>query len=238
MKNKHYNIFFTSERDGQGKTFRVSSFSLYIGMFFAMSIIIFAYIGISYITHQDKFSKELKELREYKKAVEPILIELGVLKETVYSTNNLEELIIRIIMENNLIYPGEAPIDGIVYDYVTKKISNNNNNILYSGIDIVCKSKDKVKSPLQGEVEFTGTMDYFGNYIILKHDNNFKTMYGYLDKVLVQTSDVINQGQTIAQVGKSSNNKHHLYYEIRKGNVIIDPRHLIYDYKEKDVSIR
>ena len=239
MKNKHYNIFFTSERDGRGRNFRLSAFSLYISIFSAMVIVIFAYIGVSYVMGQDELAKKVKEFEEFEETFDLILKdELDISEKINFETNNFEALIIEIIMENNLTYPREVPIDGIVYDYITKEISNNDNNIVYAGIDIVCESKDKVKAPLKGEVEAIGTIDYFGNYIILKHDNNFKTMYGYLDKILVETSDIINQGEAIAQVGESKDNKHHLYYQIKKGGVIIDPRNLINDYKENDVSIR
>jgi len=234
MKNKYYNIFFTSERDGQGRTFRLASYSLYLGIFACVVMVIFSYIGFSYIVGQDKLSQELKELRQYKKAVEPMLIQKGIKKEIVKS-NNLEQLIIDYFMANELPYPEDPPVDGIV----TKGIIRNDGDIIYSGIDIASESKNDIRSPLPGKVEFVGHEDVLGNYIILKHDNNFKTVYGYLHSTLVKFGEVIDKGEIIAQVGASTNDENpHLYFEIRNGDIIIDPRNLIIDYKENDVSIR
>ena len=43
----------------------------------------------------------------------------------------------------------------------------------------------------------------------------------------------------IGHVGKSENDKGpHLHFEIWHNNLIIDPRNLIEEYKEKDVSVR
>ncbi len=234
MKNKYYNIFFTSERDGQGRNFRLTNYSLYLGIFACVVMVIFSYIGFSYIVGQDKLSQELKELRQYKKAVEPMLIRQGIKKEIVKS-NNLEQLVIDYVMANKLPYPEDPPVDGIV----TKGIIKSDGNIIYSGIDIASESKNNIKSPLAGEVEFLGHDEDLGNYIILKHDNNFKTIYGYLHSTLVKPGEIIDKGKIIAQVGASANDENpHLYFEIRNGDIIIDPRNLIIDYKENDVSIR
>ena len=234
MKNKYYNIFFTSERDGQGRNFRLTGYSLYLGICVCVVMVVFSYIGFSYIIGQDKLSQELKELRQYKKIVEPMLIGQGIKKEIVKS-NNLEQLVINYIMANELPYPEDPPVDGIV----TKGIVKRNGDIIYSGIDIASESKNNIKSPLAGKVKFLGHDNDLGKYIILKHDNNFKTIYGYLHSALVKPGQAIDKGEIIAHVGASANDENpHLYFGIKNGDVIIDPRNLIIDYKENDVSIR
>ena len=120
MKNKYYNIFLTSEKDGRGKSFRLSKFSLFMATCLMMATVIFAYIGFSYVIGQDKMTYELRELREYKIAMENLLIKNGVNKDLV-NAGNLEEIIMDYIMANNMIHPEEAPVDG----YVTRGILKN-----------------------------------------------------------------------------------------------------------------
>ena len=74
--------------------------------------------------------------------------------------------------------------------------------------------------------------------IILHHQNNFFTIYGFLDTILVKSRDLINKGQIIGKVGNDDDSGPNLYFEIWKDNQVIDPRNLINNYKEKDVSIR
>ena len=234
MKNKYYNIFFTSEKDGQGRNFRLTGYSLYLGALLCVVVLVFSYIGFSYVIGQDKLAQELKDLRKYKEVTKPLLENQGVKKE-IAASNNLENIVIDYMLANNLDYPEDAPVEGVV----TQGILEVNGDIVYSGIDIASESKENVKSPLSGKVEYAGWSEELGNYVVLKHVNNFITVYGYLHSALVKPEENINKGQIIAQVGSdNSNNNPHLYFEIRNGNVVIDPRKLIIDYKENDVSIR
>ena len=100
MKNKYYNIFFTSERDGQGRNFRLTSYSLYLGIFVCVVMVIFSYIGFSYIVGQDKLSQELKELRQYKKVVEPMLIQQGI--KTGHNKSEIDKTAAAIFLQGYL----------------------------------------------------------------------------------------------------------------------------------------
>ena len=94
---------------------------------------------------------------------------------------------------------------------------------------------------IKGNSDFYTLVQWKPRKFILKHDNNFKTTYGYLHTIstLVKLGKNIKKGDVIAQVGGSESDKGpHLYFEIRNGDVIIDPRELIINYKENDVSIR
>ena len=49
---------------------------------------------------------------------------------------------------------------------------------------------------------------------------------------------MVEKKQNIGTVGNANNNEGpHLHFEIWHNNVIIDPRNLIEEYKEKDVSV-
>ena len=233
MKNKHYNIFFTSEKDGLGKSFRLSSISLFCMLFSIISIIILSCIGFNRIIGNDEITYELDKLRKYKYITSNLLIESGVIEKVVKS-DDLEKIIVDYIIANNIIYPSTPPVNG----YVTKGILKSDDKIIHAGINIAAKFKDKILSPLDGIVVLADKNDDLGNFIILHHQNNFFTIYGYLDTILVKTRDLIYKDQVIGKVGKSDDTDPHLYFEVWKDNQVIDPRNLINNYKERDVSIR
>ena len=191
MKNKYYNIFFTSEKDGKGRNFRITSYSLSLGVFLSVAILVFAYIGFSYVIGQDELARKLKVSDKREKAMNFFLEQKGVQKHLIESSN-LDKLIIDYILVNGLDYPEDVPVDGIV----TKGILSIDGEIVYPGIDIATELKDKVKSPLSGEVESFGWNDILGNFIILKHDNNFKTTYGYLHTI----STLVKLGKILKKV--------------------------------------
>ena len=83
---------------------------------------------------------------------------------------------------------------------------------------------------------------HINNNIYLKNkkytDLTLNTIYKNLDTLFVEPRDLILKGQPFAKVRDIDGNGSHLYFEIWKDNQVVDPRNLIVDYKEKDVSIR
>ena len=233
MKNKHYNIFFTSEKDGIGRSFRLSKVSLCSVALLFFCIMGLSFIGLNRTIGYDILYNELNQLREYKYVTSNLLIESGI-KEKTLESEDLEKLIIEYILENNLVYPSVPPVDG----YVTRGVIKNDKDIVYAGINIASKIQDHVKSPLDGLVVIAENNKELGCTIILHHQNNFFTIYKNLDTLLVKPRDLVLKNEIIAKVGDINNDGSHLQFEIWKDNQVIDPRNLIVDYKEKDVSIR
>ena len=232
MKNKYYNIFFTSEKDGLGKSFRFSKITfMSVGVLFS-AMIIFAYVGFTRIVGFDAITYELDQLRKYKYITSNLLIESGS-KTTTIDSEDMEEIIINYIIANDMIYPSSAPIDG----YVTKGVLRRDNEIIHAGINVASKIKDQIKVPLDGLVVVANN-DELESTIIIHHQNNFFTVYKNLDQVLVNSRDLVFKDQVIGTTGLSDNEDSYLHFEIWKDNQVIDPRSLVADYKEKDVSIR
>ena len=74
--------------------------------------------------------------------------------------------------------------------------------------------------------------------IIIHHQNNFFTVYKNLEEIFVSPRDLVVANQVIGILDDLNNESSHLYFEVWKDSQIIDPRDLISDYREKDVSIR
>jgi len=234
MKNRHYNIFFTSEKDGTGKSFRFSKVSLLLGLFLFSATFFFAYIGLNRSLGVDTLTFELDQLKKYKYITSNLLIESG-LQESVVESEDLERIIIDYIIANNMIYPSTPPVEG----YVTRGFLKTDQEVVHAGINIASKTKDEIKAPLDGVIIVADIDDEFGGTIIIHHQNNFFTVYKHLDIVSVEPRDLISKDQVIGTVKNSASGEGtYLHFEIWKDNQLLDPRDLIDDYKDKDVSIR
>jgi len=73
-------------------------------------------------------------------------------------------------------------------------------------------------------VEFAGVQNGYGNVIILKHRNNYNTVYAHLSRINVRKGATVSQGQTIGAVGATGwSTGPHLHFEFRVNGVYRDP---------------
>lgn len=97
-------------------------------------------------------------------------------------------------------------------------------NSFHPGIDFHTDIGTAVMAARDGEIEQTGTLRIYGNYIIIKHKGNYQTLYAHLNKILVSRGDVVQAGDTIALSGNSGiSTGPHLHFEIRRDGSPIDP---------------
>ena len=133
----------------------------------------------------------------------------------------------------DLLVPNFMPVKGVV----TKGILGNDQT--HYGIDIAAKLYTKVKASQQGLVIFSGTNNEYGLTVIIAHPNNYYTLYSHLDKSLVSQRQFVKQSENIGTIGESGKSDGpHLHFEIWKNNIIIDPRDIMKEYKNKDVSVK
>ena len=89
----------------------------------------------------------------------------------------------------------------------------------HTGLDIRGAMNTPVKAPSDGIVAYTGWSNIYGNFILIKHDNNIVTMYGHLNKINVKKEDNVTKGSTIGAVGSTGRSTGpHLHFEILKNN--------------------
>lgn len=107
--------------------------------------------------------------------------------------------------------------------YGEEKIEGLNSN----GIEIAGKLGQSVKAADDGTVIFTGTLAGLGSVIIIDH-GSIVTVYGNLASVNVSKQTKVKKGQTIGTLGRESITKEpRLYFETRKGVVIVNPLGLL-----------
>ena len=98
----------------------------------------------------------------------------------------------------------------------------------HGGIDIVAPIGTPIVSPADGEVIASGFDNKYGggNFLRIKHINNFITGYAHLSTGLVSKGDTVKQGEKIALVGNSGAHTtgSHLHFTVTTpNNEKIDP---------------
>lgn len=97
---------------------------------------------------------------------------------------------------------------------------------LHSGVDLAVDEGTPVYAADNGKVilaEDAG--DGYGNYIILDHQNGFKTLYAHNSQLLVSVGDVVAKGEQIACSGNSGNSTGpHLHFEVQVNDEKVDPQ--------------
>jgi len=98
----------------------------------------------------------------------------------------------------------------------------------HHGVDILNKFGTPVYAAADGVVVFAGPdnkavyspwMDFYGNMIVLKHDDDLYTLYGHLSKIDVQVGATVQVGEQIGEVGQTGVAiGSHLHFEVRTGN--------------------
>lgn len=98
------------------------------------------------------------------------------------------------------------------------------NGMKHSGIDILAPKGTSVLAAASGEAIYTGQLKGYGNIVILRHSDEFTTVYAHLDEVMVKEHEKVQQGQMIATVGNTGRSEgSHLHFEIRVKNVARNP---------------
>lgn len=94
----------------------------------------------------------------------------------------------------------------------------------HPGIDFKGQTGDPVKCTANGKVISAGWNGGYGNCIVIKHKNDFETVYGHLSHIGVKVGQDVSVGDVIGKVGSTGHSTgSHLHYEVRKNGKPINP---------------
>jgi len=112
------------------------------------------------------------------------------------------------------------PVEGEIIDAF-----NDSENHRHQGIDIPCPLGTPIKASNPGTVIYSNNrIKGYGNLIILRHPDEFVTVYAHNQVNLVEEGSFVERGQTIAKVGQTGKaTGPHLHFEIRRNNKAVDP---------------
>ncbi|EJF85650.1 M23 family metallopeptidase [Candidatus Bartonella washoeensis] len=93
------------------------------------------------------------------------------------------------------------------------------------GIDIAVPEGSSVKAAENGIVIYASDgLKELGNVVMIRHEDNIITIYGYNSKLVVNRGQRIRRGDEIAKSGVSGDVKTpRVYFEVRKNSLPVDP---------------
>ena len=187
------------------------------------------------ITKKKEIIKEKEKKKQFlvrlikEKKINKILKE-----ELVHSSKKLNQLISRL--ENKIAHGEGLDISdkkGNLLPPVKGKLLNNfgrerdkiyNTYIVHNGVSIRVRKGAPVRSVFNGKVLYTGTLDGYGNIIIIGHGMYYHSLYGHLDEIISSTGKTVRSGQIIGRSGDSGSvNGDALYFEMRYKGKPIEP---------------
>ena len=100
---------------------------------------------------------------------------------------------------------------------------------LHRGVDVNVIKDEPVVAAYPGEVTMSRyNKGGYGNYVLIKHPNGIETLYAHLSKRLLKVGDQVYPGDIVGLAGNSGRSSAaHLHFEIRYGEVNIDPTTVI-----------
>jgi murein DD-endopeptidase MepM/ murein hydrolase activator NlpD len=96
----------------------------------------------------------------------------------------------------------------------------------HHGIDYSAPTGTPVEAAGSGRVSYAGWKSGYGNYVEIRHSNNYTTAYGHLSRMGkgVRTGARVDQGDVIGYVGSTGiSTGPHLHYEVRSMGRLVNP---------------
>ena len=139
----------------------------------------------------------------------------------------------RLTEQNHLLAstPTVAPVVGLITDGFGRRKDPFTGRLAYHrGLDISARRGTPIHAPADGIVVFSGRNGGLGRCLRISHDFGFTTVYGHLDKILVEPGAEVHRGQEIGLLGNSGRSTGpHLHYEVHVNGVSKNPLYYILD---------
>ncbi len=104
----------------------------------------------------------------------------------------------------------------------------NGKTQFHKGIDIGADKNSEICAVKSGTVITAENDSSYGNYIVIQHDDNSRTLYAHCEKLLVKKGDVTAAGSVIALVGETGDaDGAHLHLEYITNGENADPAPLL-----------
>ena len=100
---------------------------------------------------------------------------------------------------------------------------------IHEGIDLAAPAGTEVYAVRNGVVTETGYDPVYGNFVIIKHDNNWASLYGHLQRIGISLKSSVKAGTIIGWVGSTGQSTGpHIHFELRQNGRARDPDKLLF----------
>jgi len=120
------------------------------------------------------------------------------------------------------------PVPGeIVGPFGRRSIINGEPRSPHTGVDLRGEYGTPVKAMNNGKVVLTGDHFFTGRLVVLDHGGGIQSMYFHMQKLMVQSGDMVTKGDVIGLVGSSGRaTGPHLHLGTRVNGCRVDPMRL------------
>ena len=135
----------------------------------------------------------------------------------------------RFPIQNNV----NSTVEIVFFSPLSGTISQNfDPDSKHFAVDVVAKTGTAIKAIADGTVIFSGWTTETGYVILLKHSNNYTSVYKHNGNLLKQQGDFVKSGEVISSVGSSGEltTGPHLHFELWSGGYAVNPIEYI-DFK-------
>ncbi len=96
----------------------------------------------------------------------------------------------------------------------------------HNGIDVAAPIGTPIYALTAGVVEEAGAASGFGQWVVLRHEDGTKTVYGHVNRFFVREGQEVDAGERIAEVGnRGFSTGPHLHFEVYdEDDAPLDPR--------------
>ncbi len=127
--------------------------------------------------------------------------------------------------------PTIAPVIGVMTDgFGNRRDPFTGKRAYHHGLDLSARRGTPIVAPADGVVVFAGRNGGMGRMIRVSHGFGYLTVYGHLDKILVEPGQDVRRGEEIGHVGNTGRSTgSHLHYEVLKDGKYVNPLYYILD---------
>ncbi|PKO24298.1 MAG: peptidase M23, partial [Betaproteobacteria bacterium HGW-Betaproteobacteria-8] len=115
---------------------------------------------------------------------------------------------------------------GITWSWPTngKLLAGFNEGGSAKGIDIGGSTGQPILASAPGKVIYSGSdLRGYGRLVIIKHNDEFLSVYAHNSKILVKEGQAVARGQKIAEMGNTDADRVKLHFEIRRQGKSVNP---------------
>ncbi len=143
-------------------------------------------------------------------------------QETLAALTEKEDSSLKAVVKNKQFV---WPAHGEISSGFGKRVSPiYGEEMFHNGIDICVIEGTSVKAAAAGKVIFSGWKEGYGNMVVIRHENNYLTVYAHLAESKVAEHQQVKQNQEIALSGNTGlTTGAHLHFEIRKYDTPLNP---------------
>jgi murein DD-endopeptidase MepM/ murein hydrolase activator NlpD len=175
------------------------------------------------------YGVDLKEVASLNGISDPSKIQTG---QRVFIPGAKKVLKVEIYIDDVVAEPGERaniaykrldfiwPVEGKINEFFEEAESRR-----HDGIDISSPIGTPIRASNAGMVIYSNsTIKGYGNSIILRHSEEYVTVYAHNQVNLLEEGTWVEKGQNIGKVGQTGRaSGPHLHFEIRRNNKAVDP---------------